>query len=196
MTDERWKTVFLCLAVILICGSGYTILAARVSAANAFVLLAAATLCGVLAHIDRLESFSASVTGVKATLRKLSDTVETAETLIASLKRMQLAYAKAVFKLVSDPDVAENRDKYARRDAAKKLVLEEAERVGLDQAQIREILGIEKNSVCSEYAAAVYHYAHQHLNGVGTNEFQAEINPLMSTHLPPTKLKRCQINSA
>ena len=50
----RWKAAFLCLAGIAICGVGYAILIARISAPSAFVLLIAATLCGVLAHIDRL----------------------------------------------------------------------------------------------------------------------------------------------
>jgi type I site-specific restriction-modification system R (restriction) subunit len=102
---------------------------------------------------------------------------------------MQLAYAKTVFKLASDPDVAENPDKYSKRDAAKKLVLEEAERAGLDETKIREILDIEKNSVCSEYAAAVYYYAHKYLNGIGTNELQAELNPIMETHPTPDQLE-------
>jgi hypothetical protein len=124
------KTVFLCLTVILICSLIYSTLVERLSAGNVFVLLIAATLCGVLTHIERLESFSASLTGVKATLTKLNESIETAETLIALLRKLQLTYAKAVFSIVQDKDVAAPHDfrSLKQRDAIKAMVIHEAEK--------------------------------------------------------------------
>jgi hypothetical protein len=184
------KTVFLCLTVILICSLIYSTLVERLSAGNVFVLLIAATLCGVLTHIERLESFSASLTGVKATLTKLNESIETAETLIALLRKLQLTYAKAVFSIVQDKDVAAPHDfrSLKQRDAIKAMVIHEAEKAGLNDTEIREILDSEKASVCSEYAAAILYFGHRNLNGADPNKFQAALNPLMNSYPSPDQL--------
>jgi hypothetical protein len=123
---------------------------------------------------------------------------EEAAALVASLKQVQFAYAKAVFGILADVDVSENPNKYARRDAIKKLVVEEAERAGLNQKEMREILDTDRNSVIAVYAEAVWHYAHKYLNGADPNELQAALGEILRSHPPPDQLERvlnaCKVN--
>ncbi len=198
MRTSMWKIVFLSLTVILIGVLIYLVIVTN-NVGTSFVVFLATAFCGLLGNVDRLESFSASPTSIRATLTKITTTVDSAEKLIASLKKMQIVYAKAVFGIVADPDVAMGgKTKFARRDAIKQFVVQEAESSGLDESQIREILDIEKDSVSSEYAAAVLHYAHKALNGADPNPLQAALNPIMNTHPSPDQLEKilndCKIN--
>jgi hypothetical protein len=100
-----WNIAFFSLTVILVFVLIYLVIFTEKSGAS-FIVFLAAVFCGLLGNVDRLESFSASPTSIRATLTKITTTVDSAEKLIASLKKMQVVYGKAVFGIVADPDIA------------------------------------------------------------------------------------------
>jgi len=97
-----WNIAFFSLTVILV----FVLIYLVIFTEKSFIVFLAAVFCGLLGNVDRLESFSASPTSIRATLTKITTTVDSAEKLIASLKKMQVVYGKAVFGIVADPDIA------------------------------------------------------------------------------------------
>ena len=181
-----WQILFLILAIALAVVLVIHVFR-RGSAWNGFSIVIAMVFFGLLGqgHIGRLD-FSASPGSLQATLVRAEETVDAARTLM-------LSYGKVLFGIVADADLASlNADKYARRDAIKELVIKEAERARLSEKEIREISDVEKPSISSIYAEAVYWYGGHYLNGVGpeATKFDTAMQSVLGHHPTPDELEK------
>jgi len=194
----KWvSNTIISAGAILLLITGVCLAVTRDNPASAGVLLGFGFLFVVLLLLAKFKRFK----GFGFEAETWEEKQQEAAALVESLKRLQLVYSKAVFAVVADPDVAlGGKDRFARNDAIKQFVIQEAEKSGLNQNQIREILYSEKDSVSSEYAAAVYYYAHKALNGSDPNALQSALNPIMDSHPTPDQLEKilndCKIDDA
>lgn len=148
-------SVFNTLSVVLFLAMGYAVIFGK-DAAGGGVLLLAAVVCAFVGHIDKVESFQASVSGVQAKIREADRVVGEAKSALTELHKFaEMASAMLINMLSGEGRLGGRSPKEIEEERAH--ILESLKFIGLDDEAIKKVSLADEKWVAVDYAIGILH---------------------------------------
>lgn len=148
-------SVFNVLSIVLFFAMGYIVLFQKDVLAGGTLLLAA-MFCAFVGHIDKVESFQASVSGVQAKIREADRVVDEAKSALTELHKFaEMASAMLINMLSGEGRLGGRSPKEIEEERAR--ILESLKFIGLADEAIKKVSLADEKWVAVDYSIGVLH---------------------------------------
>lgn len=148
-------SVFNAMSIVLFLAMGYAVLFVK-DVAGGGILLLAAVVCAFIGHIDKVESFQASVSGVQAKIREADRVVGEAKSALTELHKFaEMASTMLINMLSGEGRLGGRSPKEIEEERTR--ILESLKFIGLADEAIKKVSLADEKWVAVDYAIGILH---------------------------------------